>query len=606
MSLSSPPPARAPGQTSLSRQVKLARFWMPVAIIGVVLLHQLLIVPLGGAGWQFWAQVLFYSILGPTVTFATLNWIAAEVEAREEAQDELRRLYAKLQKSHALLGAIQKVTEQFATAVDLEAALSAASQGIAEVTGARGTAVLLGPSGLGVTRSHGLSASMMRDALGRDRAITEKRTLPEPCEDEPCWVLSAALEWGGEYQGSVHAYFAESPSSEQRESFSILSAEFSAAAEATRSRTRDLLTLVDVDRSIRAEGNLGKLLETLLTQIMLRAEATLGGVYLADESGLLQLRAWRGLSNVSTAPAQTSLRVGEGFVGGAAQRAEPCIAGRLSHCAEDGPVLAGAGSAVSLPLSTDDELLGVVVLAHEREEHFDEANLPFLSLLAGQVSLAVRNARAYLQSEELAIAEERARIAREIHDGVAQSLAFAALKLDLVLRLENHPDKARRELEGAKRTIRETIKEVRRSIFALRPIDLERHGFAETIRRYVSDYGQQNDVLVGLEVQDTPQLTLKSEAVLFRIFQEAMNNVAKHASARRVDVTVGKTSQGCTFITVADDGQGFDPTTVSDRITSAGGLGLKQMRERVEGRGGTFELTAQPGGGTRVYASVPE
>ena len=268
--------------------------------------------------------------------------------------------------------------------------------------------------------------------------------------------------------------------------------------------------------------------------------------------------------------------------------------------------MAGAGSAVSLPLSTDDELLGVVVLAHEREEHFDEANLPFLSLLAGQVSLAVRNARAYLQSEELAIAEERARIAREIHDGVAQSLAFAALKLDLVLRLENHPDKARRELEGAKRTIRETIKEVRRSIFALRPIDLERHGFAETIRRYVSDYGQQNDVLVGLEVQDTPQLTLKSEAVLFRIFQEAMNNVAKHASARRVDVTVGKTSQGCTFITVADDGQGFDPTTVSDRITSAGGLGLKQMRERVEGRGGTFELTAQPGGGTRVYASVPE
>ena len=602
MNLPTQAPAHAPGQGSLSRQVKLARFWMPVAIVGVVLLHQLLIVPLGGPGWSFWAQVLFYSILGPTVTFATLNWIVAEIEGREEAQEELRRLYAQLQKSHALLGAIQKVTEQFATAADLEAALSAASRGIAEVTGARGTAVLLGPSGLGITRSYGLDAAMMRDALARDRAVTEGRTLGDECEEEVCWVLSATLEWGGEYQGSVHAYFEAPPTSEQRETFHILSAEFSAAAEATRSRTRDLLTLVDVDRSIRAEGNLGRLLETLLTQIMLRAEATLGGVYLADESGLLQLRAWRGLSVL----AQTSLRVGEGFVGEAAARAEPRIVGRLSHCAEDGPVLSGAESAVALPLSTDDELLGVVVLAHERLEHFDEANLPFLSLLAGQVSLAVRNARAYLQSEELAIAEERARIAREIHDGVAQSLAFAALKLDLVLRLEDQPDKARLELESAKRTVRETIKEMRRSIFALRPIDLERHGFAETIRRYASDYGQQNDVSVELTVQEVPQLTLKSEAVLFRIFQEAMNNVAKYASAKRVEVTVGKTPQGCTFVAVEDDGRGFDPATVSDRISSAGGLGLKQMKERVEGRGGTFELTTRPGGGTRVYASVPE
>src|SRR5690606_28868109 len=109
----------------------------------------------------------------------------------------------------------------------------------------------------------------------------------------------------------------------------------------------------------------------------------------------------------------------------------------------------------------------------------------------GQVSLAVRNARAYLHSEELAIAEERARIAREIHDGVAQSLAFAALKLDLVERLLGRdPKKAAEELAVARATIRETIKEVRRSIFALRPVDLERYGFLETMRRYLVDYGQ--------------------------------------------------------------------------------------------------------------------
>jgi len=248
-----------------------------------------------------------------------------------------------------------------------------------------------------------------------------------------------------------------------------------------------------------------------------------------------------------------------------------------------------------------------VVLTHSDPDHFDAANLPFLGLLANQVSLAVRNANAYLHSEELAIAEERARIAREIHDGVAQSLAFTALKLDLVARLmARDTAKAVSELDAAKDTVRETIKEVRRSIFALRPVDLERHGFLETVRRYAIDFGQQNDVHVRLELGDLPELGLKSEAVLFRIFQEAMNNVAKHAAARTVDVRVGSDGGRMAFISVEDDGRGFDPVQVGDRVTSAGGLGLRQMRERVQARGGRFEIDSEPGRGTRVLAAVPE
>ena len=590
--------------TSLYQQVKLARFWLPVTIVGVVVLHQLTIVPLGDERWQFWAQLLFYSILGPAATFATLNWIASEVRARERAQGELERLYGELQESNALLKAIQKVTERFAGATDLETALSAASLGIAEVTGACGTAVLLGSTGPHLRETHGLSPGMREDAAARNRALSEGNRLEEPCaHGEPCWVLSNPLVWGGQFEGSVHAYFGRPPTPGQRESFSILSAEFSAAAEATRSRTRDLLTLFEVDRSIRAEGNLERLLETLLTQTMLRAEATSGGVYLADEEHL-QLRAWHGLARP---PTQTSVRHGEGFIGSAAASAEACTEGKLTKSQKQGggSLLQSAESAVSLPLLVDEALLGVVVLAHEQPHHFDEANLPFLNLLASQVSLAVRNATAYLQSEELAIAEERARIAREIHDGVAQALASAALKLDFVERLmRTQPESAVAGLQEAKATVRETIKEVRRSIFALRPIDLERHGFVETIRRYSSDYGQQNGVRVVLEVQETLGLTLKSEAALFRIFQEAMNNVAKHARAKEVIVTVGE-ADGQVFVRIEDDGCGFDPREVSDRVTSAGGLGLKQMHERMMARGGRFEITSEPKGGTRLYASLP-
>lgn len=594
-----------PAEGSLYQQIKLARFWLPVAIVGVVLVHQLFIVPLGDDSWRFWSQLLFYSILGPIVTFLTLNWIASEVRQREEAQSELEALYGELQSSHALLGAIQKVTEKFAAALDLEAVISAASHGITEVTGANGTAIVLGASGLNVTRGHALDAALMADAAQRDLKLAHGEVLAEPLAvTEGLYVLSASLRWGGKFEGSVHAYYPRPPGPEQRESFSILSSEFSAAAEATRSRARDLITLFEVDRSIRAEGNLERLLSALLSQTVVRADASIGGVYLADEERLLQLRAWHGLAE---APTQMSLRLGEGLIGKVAAGAEPRIVNRLSAEERSGAILAAAGSAVGLPLLAEQELLGVVILAHEHPHHFDEANLPFLSLLAGQVSLAVRNARAYLQSEELAIAEERVRIAREIHDGIAQSLAFAALKLELVQRLtERQPKQAMQELDGAKATIRETIREVRRSIFALRPIELERHGFIETIRRYSSDYGQQNNMQVTLDIQDAPQLTLKSEAALFRIFQEAMNNVAKHAGARTVSVTISKTEDGHASITVEDDGRGFDLDSVSDRVTSAGGLGLRQMRERMEGRGGHFEISSSPNEGTRMTASLPE
>jgi signal transduction histidine kinase len=604
MSLLSRGLERLPRERSLYQQIKLARIWLPLAIVGVVFTHQLLIVPLGGDVWRFWAQLLFYSILGPVVTYATLDWIAGQVQERERTQNELRRLFLELQEGHALLGALQKVTEQYASATDLETALSAATEGIASVTGAEGVAIFLGGSDHGVTHAFRLTSGMARDALGRDRALQHGETLVERSEQH--WVLSMPLVWGSKTEGSVHAYYRQSPSPEQREAFRILASEFSAAAEATRSRTRDLLTLFEVDRSIRAEGNLERLLETLLTQMMLRADATLGGVYLADEDGLLHLKAWHGLGKTVS---YAAYRSGEGFVGRAAAQAEPCIENRLmeQERLESGPILGQAQSAVGLPLMTEQELLGVVILAHEDPAHFDETNLPFLSLLAGQVSLAVRNARAYLHSEELAIAEERARIASEIHDGVAQSLAFTALKLDLVVRLfDNQTEKAKEELGVAKNTIREMIREIRRSIFALRPIELERHGFIETIRRYARDYGQQNDIRVDLLIEETPQLSFKSEAVLFRIFQEAMHNVAKHAHARQVRIHVGKTFEDHVFITVEDDGQGFDPETVSDRVTSAGGLGLRQMRERLEARGGCFSITSALAEGTRVYASLPE
>lgn len=585
-------------KVSLSQQILMTRIWLPLLILAVVLAYELYIIPLGGAMWNWWAHVLFYGISGPAATYVTLTWIAGEVRRRERAQADLEHLYGELQASHDLLATIQEVTEQFAAATDLDSVLQAASRGIAEATGAVGVAIIVGEHDLSVTRSYGLPVALEADAIARNNALLAavgRNQQDRPANNqrngysEGYTVLSTLLAWSGKLEGSVHAYYQHEPSAEQRESFAILTSEFSAVTEAARSRTRDLLTLFDVDRSIRAEGNLERLLSTLLDQTMLRAGATLGGVYLADdEDQLLRLRSYHGLE---AAVSNHAVRLADqGCISRAARRGEACIAETLEDANRQGPLLEHASSALCLPLMSEDELLGIVVLAHPEARHFDAANLTFLSLLANQVTLAVRNARAYLQSEELAISEERARIAREIHDGVAQSLASSALKLDLVARLIDTPDKALEQLEQAKRAIRESIREVRRSIFALRPIDLERHGFVETIRRYSHDFGQQNDIDVSVTVGDLPQLTVKSEAVLFRIFQEAMNNVAKHARARQVSVSLGTDEAARAFVEVCDDGVGFDALHVSDRVTSAGGLGLKQMRERIEGRGGVFTI----------------
>jgi len=607
-------PSQPARHGSLYEKVRLARLWLPISIVGVVLLYQVVVVPTGGASFRFWAQLLFYSILGPLATFLTLNWIAREVRLREQAQDDLARLFEELRSSHELLGAIQDVTARFAAAPDLEATVDAAARGVANVTGARSVSLVVGPMEIRATHGVGMKPALEKDAMARDQRLRGEAqagrlgAVEETFEAEgetKRFVLGRPLAWGGRPEGSLHAYYDAPPDARRREAFSILASQFSAAAEATRLRMRDLITLVEVDRSIRAEGNLEKLLDTVLNQMMARVAAPTGGVFVADEEQVLRLRSYVGLEPGAT---PSSWRVGEGIVGRAAQGREPQILPRLSdeERAAAGPLLRKAGSAVALPMTADERLLGVIVLTHPAPGHFDPAAIPFLGLLASQVGLAVRNATAYLQSEELAIAEERARIAREIHDGVAQMLAFSALKLDLVARLlERDPAKAALELDQARDTIRETIREVRRSIFALRPVDLERHGFVETVRRYAADFGQQNDVRVRVDIDAQPELSVKSEAVLFRIFQEAMHNVAKHARARLVEVHVGTDDGGMAFVQVRDDGAGFELASVRDRVTSAGGLGLRQMRERVEARGGTLVIDAHPGGGTCVRAAVP-
>lgn len=200
-----------------------------------------------------------------------------------------------------------------------------------------------------------------------------------------------------------------------------------------------------------------------------------------------------------------------------------------------------------------------------------------------------------------AISEERDRIARELHDGVQQDLFLLGLKVDLCCELVgSNPERVTQELKSVRQTLTEGINDLQRITRALRPIDLERLGLFEAVKKLASELGEQNRVAVQVSINGgTKKLPHDLEASLFRIVQEALSNVAKHACAKRAWVELDSSNPKKVTLTIRDDGRGFDPQMAPQ------GLGLKHMKERVEERGGLFTLESAPGQGTKILAVLP-
>jgi signal transduction histidine kinase len=199
--------------------------------------------------------------------------------------------------------------------------------------------------------------------------------------------------------------------------------------------------------------------------------------------------------------------------------------------------------------------------------------------------------------------EERARIARDLHDGVAQTLYFMALKADMARQqVTQKPEWAAAELKEIGQTARRVIREVRRTIFALRPLNWSDGNFVTALTRFVEEFSEQAGWLVEVDI-DKSEATIPSrlEPTVFRLVQESLNNAAKHGEASHVWVSLQHVDSGAALsLLVRDDGCGFD----SEDVKSSG-LGLNQMRERVAAVGGTLQLNSQPGRGTIVIAQLP-
>ena len=198
--------------------------------------------------------------------------------------------------------------------------------------------------------------------------------------------------------------------------------------------------------------------------------------------------------------------------------------------------------------------------------------------------------------------EERRRIARELHDGVGPALASLNIRLRTARKLlERDQHLAAEEVEELAELAQTNIQDIRRLIYDLRPAVLDELGLVPALREYVARYQEEQGLEVALALPEGDErLPAPLETALFRVVQEALANVARHAQARRVEVVMTR-DRGKVTLRVADDGRGFDP----EAPRSGTHLGLWSMRERVEQLGGRFEVESVSGQGTTVRAIIP-
>jgi signal transduction histidine kinase len=321
---------------------------------------------------------------------------------------------------------------------------------------------------------------------------------------------------------------------------------------------------------------------------------------------------------------------------GKARDGQPLFAGGLPHparvplTAAEGPVaqclLDGQARLSASHLQTSDERVNahlgptpyhlfpmllrehpVGVLLVDASEREDPARLRSLQAVASQAAVAVGTTMLCIdRAQRLAIQDERIRIAREIHDTVAQSLFGMTYSLDACVKLlPEQPHAVKAELSGLLSLTQTTREELRHSILDLWPSELTVERFASGLRRYVTEICRAGQLNFDVEVRgDFSRLPPRAKRSLYRIAQEALTNVVRHASATYAQVCL-EVVDGQALLAVRDDGRGFDPQIAMARELDRERFGLLGIRDRAASLGGTTDFLSRPGAGATVLVSIP-
>jgi len=371
--------------------------------------------------------------------------------------------------------------------------------------------------------------------------------------------------------------------------------------------------------------SLNQILSSTLDLILNTLCADAGGIYLLeDQNGetILQLKAYRSIA-WEVVQDIDYLKVGEGFSGRVVQLGRPLIVEDVRHDPRLSRHLLNRDNpraALVVPLQSDGRVIGTVWAASKQPDvRFTEQEQDWLVAVGAQLALAIENARLYeeLQQREMersrllahvinAQEEERKRVARELHDDINQALTLLTLDVDrLSDTLADNPQEMRAALRRLKMDVGHIINDVQRIILDLRPGPLDDLGLVPALKWYASSRLEAAGIKLHLEVTGPQEcLSDDQEIALFRVVQEALNNIVQHAQAENVHLTIHFLSSKV-VVRIEDDGIGFNVNESFGRVGERRGLGLLGMKERLSLIGGQLEVRSALHKGTQLRLYIP-
>jgi signal transduction histidine kinase len=269
-----------------------------------------------------------------------------------------------------------------------------------------------------------------------------------------------------------------------------------------------------------------------------------------------------------------------------------------------GPRLASTFSYVrswmAVPLILKEELIGLLSLSWYEPGHYTTRQAELALALASQAAVAIGNARLYGQARTLAALQERQRLARELHDSVSQMLYSIALSARTArILLDRDPSQVGEVLDDVLGLAKAGLAEMRALIFELRPESLETEGLVAALTKQAASLRVRHDLEVETDLDAEPDLPLETKEELYRIAQEALHNIVKHARASQVRLRLATGGEDIE-LEVSDNGIGFDPAA-----PYPGHLGLRSMRERAIRLQGSLDIDGAPDQGTRIRVRIP-
>ena len=372
---------------------------------------------------------------------------------------------------------------------------------------------------------------------------------------------------------------------------------------ALEKRTEELEALYSGDERIIRAMTLDQVFQAIVEVAVKMLHADRGIVFVWDE------KQSKVIPRVSHGFRPETLEVlhydkGEGMVGRVLETEESIIVSDVDLATLRPDVRAaiaieGIHSLVHLPIKVNDQTIGVFNIGFTRPGAITGDTARLFNALVQRAALSVENMQLFEQTKELAVVEERNRVARDLHDSAKQK-AFAALaQLGAVNGiLKKDPASAWSHLTEAENLVYEVIQELTFLIQEMYPMALKEKGLATTLREYVFEWENRNGIMIDLDIRNPRRLDLEMEQAIYRMTQEALANVARHSQCDKVDVSLNY-NDDCVSVTVEDNGCGFDVSNKS------GGMGLRIIEERAESIGGEAYIESQQGVGTKIVITAP-